>query len=177
MVNSGCNGGMSSTTATSPTSVSSQAMVTTKTPTVTVPPTWSLETDCATCHPDQVNSMTDPALLAFNHALISNKCVGCHDLATLQVSHKDFSSTSSVPYEQYPQSFCLKCHGSYPVLVALTANSTAFLDPDGKAINPHDTHVGQVECYKCHLIHDVSPGIKYCYSCHHTKTLECGECH
>ena len=133
--------------------------------------------DCSSCHPDAVKAEADPELLAYSHAEAGVTCTDCHDVPDLQEIHKDFTSTTTMPEFIYEQSFCLKCHVSYAALIALTADSTAFMTPTGEAINPHDTHLGEADCNKCHRIQEKSPGIMYCYLCHHTGDLECGTCH
>jgi hypothetical protein len=45
----------------------------------------------------------------------------------------------------------LTCHGSYADLAMLGAE---LEDEDGLVVNPHDTHRGEVDCYKCHTVHD-----------------------
>ena len=50
---------------------------------------------------------------------------------------------------------CLACHGSY----AKVAEQTDKLD-----INPHDSHLGQIECTKCHKGHKA-------------PVVECNRCH
>jgi hypothetical protein len=176
----GCKGGgatASSTTTTNTTTKTATASSTTKSSTSSTALVWSPNVDCSVCHAAQVKSFTDNTLLASKHAAVSNKCLGCHDLSILQAAHKNFSPTTSVPPQTFPQSFCLKCHGTYAALIVLTKSSKAFLKPDGTAVNPHDTHVGPTDCSNCHSIHGVSAGIDYCYSCHHAKVLECGTCH
>jgi hypothetical protein len=123
--------------------------------------------------------MADADWLGYKHAALGLKCLDCHNVTTMQEIHKNATSAPPPPIgtTKYTNSLCLTCHGSYAALIELTKNSKAFLTPDGKAINPHNTHEGQVECYNCHQTHQMSPGIIYCYGCHHTGDLECGTCH
>lgn len=57
--------------------------------------------------------------------------------------------------EEFPMEKCLYCHGSYPDLAGLT-----------KAIvpNPHESHLGEVNCNICHKIHQESEN--FCNQCH-----------
>ena len=54
-----------------------------------------------------------------------------------------------------PMSVCLGCHGDYRKVAAKTNK----LDP-----NPHDSHLGEVDCEKCHHSHKAS--VIICNSCH-----------
>ncbi|MGX9460830.1 cytochrome c3 family protein [Shewanella sp. A14] len=53
---------------------------------------------------------------------------------------------------------CLNCHESYDALKALTADK-------GLEANPHDSHLGNLDCSDCHLIHKPS-GEAICAECH-----------
>ena len=55
------------------------------------------------------------------------------------------------------QRTCLKCHGSYEKLAKLTAKP-------GEKFNPHDSHMGRIECTQCHSMHAKSHYI--CRDCH-----------
>jgi hypothetical protein len=155
-----------STSLTSATSMSPGLVNTTQPPTGTTPFTWSLSSDCTTCHAGQVKSMAETTLLAYKHTTVSNNCTGCHDTATLQASHKSVSANSPVPAKTYPQSFCLNCHDSYSSLIALTINRKASIIINGRGINPHDTMIGQADCSVCHTIHGESRGMRVCFNCH-----------
>ena len=50
---------------------------------------------------------------------------------------------------------CLGCYGDYPKV----AMQTKKLDP-----NPHDLHLGEIECEKCHHSHKAS--VNACNACH-----------
>lgn len=54
---------------------------------------------------------------------------------------------------------CLKCHGPYEKLAKATAN----LEP-----NPHDNHMGKVNCEDCHKGSQAKPQLM-CDSCHIIK--------
>ena len=55
------------------------------------------------------------------------------------------------------QKTCLKCHGSYEALAKKTAKP-------GEKFNPHDSHMGRIECTQCHSMHATSHYI--CRDCH-----------
>jgi len=76
------------------------------------------------------------------HARHSVTCVDCH--GTFFPKHR-------LTVEQ-----CLKCHGSYQDLAALTE--------DVYPTNPHDSHLGEVRCTRCHKAHK-EPAL-YCNKCH-----------
>jgi len=82
-----------------------------------------------------------PAFLADKHKLRGVGCEGCHK--------------ESPPKERVPTSVCNKCHGDQVKL----ANRTQKVIP-----NPHDSHLGNVECELCHHAH--KPSEDYCGNCH-----------
>jgi hypothetical protein len=51
---------------------------------------------------------------------------------------------------------CMKCHGTFDQVAKLTASL-------GKR-NPHDSHIGQLDCTVCH--HGHSQSELYCANCH-----------
>jgi hypothetical protein len=59
-------------------------------------------------------------------------------------------------------SSCLKCHGSYDKVAALTQSL------GGR--NPHDAHIGQLDCTVCH--HGHSEPVLYCSNCHTDLNLK-----
>jgi hypothetical protein len=68
-------------------------------------------------------------------------CSGCHK--------------ESPPKQSVPMAVCLGCHGDYRKLAAKTEK----LDP-----NPHDSHLGEADCGKCHHSHKASEFA--CAACH-----------
>jgi cytoskeletal protein RodZ len=172
----------SSTMTTTSTTNSTSTNTTTSTTTTTSIPTttlfvWSPSADCASCHPDVAAALKDTALSGAKHAAVGIKCLDCHNTAALQDAHKDVIGAAPVPKFIYTSALCFKCHVSYSSLINLTKDSNVFKTPDGKTINPHDTHKGQVECYECHKMMTQFNPITYCYACHHAQVLECGTCH
>jgi fumarate reductase flavoprotein subunit len=59
------------------------------------------------------------------------------------------------PKQDVPMTVCLGCHGDYRKVAA----STNKLDP-----NPHDSHLGEIGCGKCHRAH--KPSVNACNECH-----------
>lgn len=146
-----------------------------------------VDMDCAVCHDKQVKSMTNSEMHASVHAKKGiGKCTICHDPAALKESHANVKpgETRFVKARRYPQTFCLKCHGTYADLAKRTANSKVLTDPKGHVVNPHDVpktpdHAKLAECSICHKEHKNKPEImKYCQGCHHTgEFLACNKCH
>ena len=79
--------------------------------------------------------------LADRHVARGVQCVSCH--------------TQTPPSELIKQDKCLACHESYEKIAVRTED----LD-----INPHRTHMGEVECMACHRGH--SQGEMVCNECH-----------
>ncbi len=52
---------------------------------------------------------------------------------------------------------CLQCHGPYQALAQKTERKDA--------INPHDSHLGEVNCVECHQPQTAQPALM-CNSCH-----------
>jgi Cytochrome c3 len=92
-------------------------------------------------------SPSSPALANEGHFLADkhkNKgadCSGCHK--------------ESPPKQDVPMAICLGCHGDY----GKVALKTDKLDP-----NPHDSHLGEIDCGKCHHAHKAS--VNFCNPCH-----------
>ncbi len=53
------------------------------------------------------------------------------------------------------QKVCLQCHVSYEALAKKTA---------GDKYNPHDSHMGRIQCSACHSMHQKSHYV--CRDCH-----------
>ncbi|WP_246153011.1 cytochrome c3 family protein [Oryzomonas rubra] len=79
--------------------------------------------------------------LSGKHAKEGLKCVDCHKVAK--------------PVSAATPDVCLECHGDYGKVAALTKSLHA---------NPHDSHLGQLACTKCHGIH--KPSEIVCLECH-----------
>ena len=131
---------------------------------------------CAECHVMEpyYSSWKSSDYLAHEHAEFAIPCQTCHP-RTISDSLGEIVTYARGGYEtpleeqEYPKEWCFQCHehGSYEELVQFTKDYIV----DGEKVNPHDTHLGQEECYRCHRMHKQSLGINYCYSCHHERTL------
>jgi fumarate reductase flavoprotein subunit len=82
-----------------------------------------------------------PPFLADKHKVAGISCEGCHK--------------ENPPKEQVATLVCNKCHGDQVKL----AERTQKVIP-----NPHDSHLGNVECGLCH--HGHKPSEDYCSTCH-----------
>ncbi len=100
--------------------------------------------------------------LTLNHALAvlaAAVCMGVSPAyAAVNGSHAKIPCTACHAGQAAPaapaQKACLACHGSYEALAKKT---------EGK-FNPHDSHMGRVECAQCHSMHKKSRFI--CHDCH-----------
>jgi fumarate reductase flavoprotein subunit len=79
--------------------------------------------------------------LADKHKNRGTDCSGCHK--------------ERPPKLDVPMAVCLRCHGDYRKVAAKTNK----LDP-----NPHDSHLGEFDCGKCHHAHKAS--VSACAPCH-----------
>jgi hypothetical protein len=84
---------------------------------------------------------TEGLFLADKHKNRGTECSGCHK--------------ENPPKQDVPMAVCLGCHGDYGKVAAKTDK----LDP-----NPHDSHLGEVDCGKCHHAHKAS--VNACIPCH-----------
>ena len=80
---------------------------------------------------------------------------GTHKAIPCQQCHK------TTPMKAPAQSTCLACHGSYDKLAKATAKSKP---------NPHDSHMGRVDCSECHSMHKTSRFM--CRDCHAFKNVK-----
>jgi cytochrome c nitrite reductase small subunit len=137
---------------------------------------------CATCHVmkpylESWQGSDSRDLLAHDHAQEGVLCLDCHEPTLEQqvqevVLYVKGEFSNPLKGRKYPLDTCLNCHlphehTSYQEIIERTQDYLV----DGNEINPHGTHLGQEECYRCHRMHKESLGITYCYSCHHERTL------
>jgi len=80
-------------------------------------------------------------LLADRHKDAGITCEGCHK--------------ENPPEKKSPMEVCIECHGNYDRIAGLTQKSLP---------NPHDSHLGEVDCGYCHHAH--KPSENFCSSCH-----------
>lgn len=76
----------------------------------------------------------------------SLQCAACH---------------KTMPPKAPDQAQCLTCHVSYAQLAKATKN----MNP-----NPHDSHLGRVNCTECHSMHGQSRFM--CQDCHAFKNVK-----
>ncbi len=79
--------------------------------------------------------------LADRHQAKGQNCAACHQ--------------ESPPKAAVPAAACLQCHGDAEKL----AMKTSAVRP-----NPHDSHLGEMDCDKCHHAHKASEDA--CGKCH-----------
>jgi fumarate reductase flavoprotein subunit len=85
------------------------------------------------------------------HATMGFACVDCHK--------------TDVPQSAPTNEACLSCHGSYEKLAEKTRPRHIANPQDKEAhANPHDSHMGPINCTDCHRTHKPSE-------------LVCGQCH
>lgn len=161
-------------------------------PATTESVTWSMESDCASCHQSQAATTDDEKCLAgFHVKQESARCVTCHtDEAGLASVHEN-ASVAPVEVKRLKSTAvedetCLGCHGPRESLVEKTVDSVVLQDHKGLVVNPHDMpdvagHEGEGSCGSCHISHSDEPveevSEQYCFSCHHEEVFECGTCH
>jgi len=67
---------------------------------------------------------------------------------------------SANPDKPAPLAACKDCHGGYSEVKELTK---------GHEENPHDSHLGEVDCRDCHKMHQ--PSKLVCESCHNFEMI------
>jgi len=130
---------------------------------------------CATCH------IMDPYLESWQasdygaaaHAAEDVACLDCHE-PTVQQQMDELvmyvQGDFAVPLEEreFGVEFCFDCHEAnehtgYEEVIQRTA---------GLEINPHDSHLGEMDCSTCHKMH--KPSEDYCAQCHEPVATEAG---
>jgi hypothetical protein len=104
-----------------------------------------------------------PNLLASAHGRGGTTCLECHE-ATFSEQANELVKWTTGDFKD-PLSkrrlgtveFCERCH-AYESIAALTENY------QGSGRNPHDSHLGKIECSTCHSVHGESE--LYCRTCH-----------
>ncbi len=74
------------------------------------------------------------------------RCADCHGAA------------APVKGDTVENEVCSKCHGTYEKLAAKSMN------PKIPNRNPHQSHLGEIDCVVCHMAH--KPSEAYCNGCH-----------
>lgn len=86
--------------------------------------------------------------LAGAHGKLGLQCAACHNSPKVDDSEKQVNAS------------CTGCHGDLAALAKKTA----------KDINPHKSHLGQINCTACHAGHQAS--VSYCANCHDFKDMK-----
>lgn len=152
--------------------------------------TWSSDSDCSMCHTGELESLQDAAFPAAVHEREAVDCATCHsDESKLSAAHGGAFPDSKMPTRlkntAVSEQICLDCHDDATALAQATEGSTALVDSEGTAVNPHalsdsEDHEG-VSCSDCHKMHSPDPvgetAMNACLSCHHEGVFECYTCH
>jgi cytochrome c nitrite reductase small subunit len=122
---------------------------------------------CATCHimDPYLESWQSSEYGAAGHAEQGVACLDCHEPTFQQqmdelVMYVQGDFTVPLEEREYADDFCFDCHEAnehtgYEEVTQRTA---------GLEINPHDSHLGEMECATCHKMH--KPSEDYCAQCH-----------
>lgn len=78
------------------------------------------------------------------HKENSIACVDCHKTET--------------PDSPADVEACVECHGTQEDMAKVT---------EKLPINPHDSHLGEIDCTECHKTHE--PSVIFCNQCHNYK--------
>jgi len=122
---------------------------------------------CATCHIMQpyLESWQGSDYGAAAHAAEDVTCLDCHEPTIQQqmdelVVYVQGEYTLPLEEREFPVEFCFDCHEAnehtgYAEVIQLTADLE---------LNPHGSHLGELECEICHKMHRVSED--HCAECH-----------
>jgi len=124
---------------------------------------------CATCHVIRpyYESWLGGDLQVARHAEADVKCLDCHHQSIPEKIHEGIAFVTG-NYEKplkerdFSREQCLECHWEdWEQTVAAT---------DFEMSNPHDSHLGEIECHLCHKMHRESQ--VYCAQCHDFEWFE-----
>lgn len=132
-----------------------------------------------------VESLSNQNTLIYSHSIQKTSpdvvvtCLDCHDIEKLKqlysTCNPDILDEINSAMSNSVKEICFVCHGSYTELIDLTQSYEGFQDLKGTIFNPHDTMLGEAECYVCHSLHEVMDpvitGLNFCYKCHPNKVL------
>ncbi len=119
---------------------------------------------CATCHimEPYLESWEESEYGAHAHGVEGVACLDCHEPTIEQQVNElvvYMQGDYEIPLEEleYSEEECFECHEleGYEELIELTADLE---------LNPHDSHLGELDCQLCHSMHEVS--VDYCARCH-----------
>lgn len=118
---------------------------------------------CSSCHiiKPYYQSWKEGPLLAAKHAEKGVKCLDCHQQGIPEKVREGVlyvSGNYETPLKErsFKKDECLKCHQDN---WAKVVDSTEF-----EMSNPHDNHLGEIDCSLCHKMHRESE--VYCLQCH-----------
>ena len=128
------------------------------------------------------------------HAEKGVTCLQCHDtpppqMAVELIRYVTNEYATPLTEQKYLEAWCVRCHehASYVDLIERTKDyviNGQKINPHDFKVNledpfaPHDSEKGELDCYRCHKMHNESPGFTYCYQCHHGGTFQkCENCH
>jgi fumarate reductase flavoprotein subunit len=97
--------------------------------------------------PDITAEWAKSPFLAATHSAKDVACSSCHGGDKLPLLD-----------DKPENAACFSCHGSYEELAAKTPGK------DHPSRNPHNSHLGPINCTVCHKAHEVSK--TYCLDCH-----------
>lgn len=122
---------------------------------------------CASCHviKPYVQSWKSSDFLDHKHSKAGIGCLECHQLTDKQekenvTKFRSESYKTSLSQREYPNDFCLRCHGSYKEVAERTKN----YQKKDLTQNPHESHNGEINCNLCHKSH--KPSVDSCSECH-----------
>lgn len=129
---------------------------------------------CTLCHNMQpyYDSWKNSDLLANKHAAAGVKCHDCHESSISVQAEEGFKYITGdyktpLDKRKFSNDFCLKCHSDLNSIKA----KTNFTDPNPhSSANPHTAHTGELDCTKCHSMHQSSQ--LYCTQCHIFKWVK-----
>ena len=96
--------------------------------------------------PEIAETWADSKYLGAIHAAKNVTCSSCHGERLPLLDEKPSNDE------------CFKCHESYEALAAKTPGK------DHASRNPHESHLGPINCTVCHKAHQ--PSVNYCMDCH-----------
>jgi formate-dependent nitrite reductase cytochrome c552 subunit len=118
---------------------------------------------CASCHviKPYYQSWENGELLAAKHGTKDVKCLDCHKQSLPGKMKEGFvyvTGTYETPLKEreFSKKDCLKCHEQEKIVAATNFTSSHS--------NPHDSHLGEMDCNLCHKMHRKSE--VYCAQCH-----------
>lgn len=124
---------------------------------------------CTACHIMQpyYDSWHSSDLLANKHAAAGVTCHQCHESSiSIQAEEgiKFVTGDYKIPLDKREigtEEFCLKCHSESG---GATTFEEAKTQTNFEESNPHDSHNGELDCNKCHNMHQ--PSKVMCSECH-----------